>query len=70
MATISRPARRINSGAGVSVVAWWFVDSVLLWQERSRQRHMLAAMDEHMLRDIGLDRAQARFEADKPFWRE
>jgi uncharacterized protein YjiS (DUF1127 family) len=70
MATISRPARRMGSGAGFSFAAARIVETILAWQERGRQRHMLAALDDHMLRDIGLDRAAARREADKPFWRE
>jgi uncharacterized protein YjiS (DUF1127 family) len=28
----------------------------------------LAQLDERLLRDIGLDRATARFEANKSFW--
>lgn len=37
--------------------------------ERQRQRQRLAELDDRALADIGLSRAQARFEADKPFWR-
>ncbi len=36
---------------------------------RQRARRELVRLDEHMLRDIGLGRSQALFEADKPFWR-
>lgn len=43
--------------------------SVLLsWGDRGRQRHALTELDEHLLRDIGLTRYQARIEALKPFW--
>ena len=36
--------------------------------ELSRSRRQLAQLDERMLRDIGLDRGTARFEASKGFW--
>ena len=40
-----------------------------VWLDRSRQRRQLAQLSDHMLRDIGLTRADAWAEADKPFWR-
>ncbi len=43
--------------------------SVLLaWQERARQRHALAALDDRMLKDVGLSRGQVSREIAKPFW--
>jgi len=36
---------------------------------RSRDRHALAAMSDRSLRDIGLTRYDADWEASKPFWR-
>jgi uncharacterized protein YjiS (DUF1127 family) len=39
------------------------------WLERSRQRRQLCELNDYMLRDIGITRAEAWFEADKPFWR-
>jgi uncharacterized protein YjiS (DUF1127 family) len=44
-------------------------DSVLTWHQRARQRRALMAMSDHMLRDIGIGRAEALAEATKPFWR-
>jgi uncharacterized protein YjiS (DUF1127 family) len=44
-------------------------DTVLDWQERVRQRHHLGEMDDHLLRDIGLSRADLEHESSKPFWR-
>jgi uncharacterized protein YjiS (DUF1127 family) len=38
------------------------------WYLRTRERQALAELDEHLLRDCGLTREQARREADKPFW--
>ena len=37
--------------------------------DRSRQRRRLGELDDRMLRDIGLTRADAWAEAQKPFWR-
>lgn len=35
---------------------------------RRRERHRLAQLDTHILRDIGLDAQDARRECAKPFW--
>ena len=42
----------------------------LLWQVAGlrRQRRLLARLDDHALRDIGLTRADARNEAARPIW--
>jgi uncharacterized protein YjiS (DUF1127 family) len=45
------------------------LDTLLLWHERAQQRRHLAQLDHHMLRDIGISRADAVGEAQKPFWR-
>ncbi|NVK43551.1 MAG: DUF1127 domain-containing protein [Oceanospirillaceae bacterium] len=37
--------------------------------ERSQSRRDLLALDDHMLKDIGISRADAVREGDKPFWR-
>ena len=39
------------------------------WAERRRQRLALAALDQRLLRDIGLTSGEAMRETDKPFWR-
>ena len=39
------------------------------WADTNRQRHDLAMLDDDLLRDIGIDRATAQVEAEKPFWR-
>ena len=39
------------------------------WRERSRQRRALLRLDDRMLRDIGLSRADVEGEVSKPFWR-
>ena len=40
------------------------------WRRRARDRAQLAALDDRMLADIGLSRAEAEFLVNKPFWRE
>jgi uncharacterized protein YjiS (DUF1127 family) len=51
--------------AGVVAVGF---DHVLTRAELAKSRRQLAQLDERLLRDIGLDRATARFEATKGFW--
>ena len=45
------------------------VETLLVWQERDRQRHQLASLDDRQLSDIGVSRAEADREAATPFWR-
>ena len=51
--------------AGTVVVG---VEALMTRVELARSRRQLAQLDERLLRDIGLDRATARFEATKGFW--
>jgi uncharacterized protein YjiS (DUF1127 family) len=39
------------------------------FRRRLRSRARLARLDDYMLRDIGITRAEAGREANKPFWR-
>jgi uncharacterized protein YjiS (DUF1127 family) len=53
-------------------LAWWLgqaCEAVLTWAERGRQRRQLAGLNDYMLRDIGLTRADVAAETGKPFWR-
>jgi uncharacterized protein YjiS (DUF1127 family) len=50
--------------------AWtWVFDVLATWIERYRQRRDLASLPDYMLKDIGVSRAEAWTEAEKPFWR-
>jgi len=62
-------ARRLSRSTlpGVHPLGW-ALGTLLTWQQRTRERAALAALDDRLLEDIGLTRAQARAEADKPFW--
>ena len=69
-----RTATRFNPAAdislkGLSALIVKATDTVLDWQDRARQRHRLGEMDDHLLRDIGLSRADLEHESSKPFWR-
>jgi len=39
------------------------------WQRRASMRRHLGTLDERMLKDIGLTRADVWVESRKPFWR-
>ncbi len=41
---------------------------VACWAERGAQRRRLRELDDHLLRDMGLTRADVEQEASKPFW--
>ena len=44
------------------------IDTLMARTELQRSRRQLAELDDRLLRDIGLDRARARFEAEKGYW--
>jgi uncharacterized protein YjiS (DUF1127 family) len=74
MAMIGLMSSSAAGGRRRGRVAWSaaivsLVDQVMLWQERARSRRCLAALDDRMLRDIGIDRATAEREASQSFWR-
>jgi uncharacterized protein YjiS (DUF1127 family) len=64
-AIVYRPTAITPSAAALARKA---MNAILSWGDRGRQRHALAELDDHLLRDIGLTRYQARIEALKPFW--
>ena len=64
--TASSPSAGLFRLLGRAVVAT--ADTVAIWQERRHQRRALEALPDHLLRDIGVSRADAEHEADKPFW--
>ncbi len=40
------------------------------WRSRRRDRHTLAGLDDHALRDLGLDRADVETESTLSYWRQ
>lgn len=53
--------------AGRSVLTR-LVSLIRQWRERARQRRALLALDDRLLRDIGVGRAEAEEEARRAFW--
>jgi uncharacterized protein YjiS (DUF1127 family) len=55
---------------GPGLAAWTrrAVELVLGWREVARQRRALLELDERLLKDIGITRADAEREAGRPFW--
>ncbi|WP_448190512.1 DUF1127 domain-containing protein [Azospirillum sp. sgz301742] len=59
--------------AAATVVArgiWGGAEATLVWYGRWRQRQALMRLDDHLLKDIGVSRADADLEGTKPFWKE
>jgi uncharacterized protein YjiS (DUF1127 family) len=47
-----------------------FFSTLRLWRQRMRERDQLGRLDDRMLQDIGITRADALHLSSKPFWRE
>ena len=45
------------------------IETPFVWAERVAERRHLAQLDDHLLRDIGLSRADLDAVSTKPFWR-
>ncbi len=58
---------RLGAGLTSALPALW--ETLLTWQERASQRRLLASLEDRMLKDVGISRADAEREASKPFWR-
>jgi uncharacterized protein YjiS (DUF1127 family) len=44
--------------------------TIRTWNRRRRERDQLSALNDRMLSDIGITRADAVFLSSKPFWKE
>jgi len=63
-------AGRHNAIHALSDAGNRFFATIRKWRRRTHERAELAALDDRMLKDIGLSRADAEFLSNKPFWRE
>jgi uncharacterized protein YjiS (DUF1127 family) len=70
----SIPARHTWSASGLrptlGALAAAALGRLLRWHELARQRRALFALNERMLKDIGVSRADAEREAGRPFWQD
>ena len=70
MSAYAPPAASASRGdRGLRKFAAAAVTRLLHWHELARQRRALLTLDDRMLKDIGVTRAEAEREAGRPFWR-
>lgn len=62
-------APRSNSLARFGEMLKLAMTTLQMWARRRHDRHALLQLDNHMLRDIGFDRARVKEMAARPFWR-
>ena len=67
----SSPINGLSRGIGHDVleVLDRLFETPVLWAERAAERRHLAQLDDHLLKDIGLTRAELEEVSSKPFWR-
>lgn len=58
-----------TQGPGGATLSPSLIGRIATWRARSTGRRELLAMDERMLRDIGVSPSVVYAEARKPFWR-
>ncbi|MCA8908579.1 MAG: DUF1127 domain-containing protein [Rhodospirillaceae bacterium] len=66
--TAARP-RRAHLATRLSALPLRLFDALLAWQQRAAERRHLAALDDRLLKDMGLSRADVAQELEKPMWR-
>ena len=69
--SFSSPINGLSRGVGHEIVAVLdrLFDAPFIWAERAAERRHLAALDDHLLKDIGLNRAEVEAVSTRPFWR-
>jgi len=67
--TSTQTLRRPGGIARVAGLIDGAIETALLWYRRGRDRRGLASLNDRMLLDIGVTRADVEREYDKPFWR-
>lgn len=64
----SAPVKPLRALGKVRCVVVKCLQTITIWQERAEQRHALAELNDHMLKDIGVSHSDAYKEVRKPFW--
>ena len=59
-----------TAAAIVARTVWGAAEATQSWYDRWQQRQALMRLDDHLLKDIGVSRAEADLEGTKPFWKE
>lgn len=63
VAAFRKPRSRTIAG-----IAAGLVETLQMWHSRISERRQLLGLDDRMLKDIGVSRADAEAEASKPFY--
>jgi len=66
----SNPLNDEPSQGGIGAIVSGLFDTLYRWQALARDRRSLAELDQRMLKDVGLNRADVMMEIDKPFWQD
>ena len=64
------PARSSAWRCAAKALSGQILATLKEWRHRSHARIELAKLDDRMLRDIGVNRAEIWREVNKPFWRK
>jgi len=68
-----RGHRQVVSAASLwaqaGTIAGKVVTGLMVWHDRARERRALLGLNDLQLSDIGISRADAGGEGEKPFWR-
>ena len=67
--SIRGPARAGPVVAAVQAVLSGLASGIAIWLDRRQGRQDLSDLDDRLLADVGISRADALCEARKPFWR-
>ena len=65
--TSAQPLRASRSSRVAGAISG-AIETLLVWRERRRERRDLASLNDQMLHDVGLTRADIEREYRKPFW--
>jgi uncharacterized protein YjiS (DUF1127 family) len=65
-----RPRRIRRFAAGVATLLLRFAELIQAWQQRGRERRRLDYLGDHLLKDMGISRADTEREVSKPAWRD
>ncbi len=67
----SNPFNGLSRGIGheIAAVLDRLIETPFLWAERVSERRHLTELDDRLLKDIGLNRADVEAISTRPFWR-